>query len=197
MGYTTDFSGEWNVTPHLRMEHKEYLRAFAGTRRMRRDAEKAELLPDPIRIAAGLPIGYEGAYYVGGDGYRGQDRDDSVIDGNDPPGSVSLPVDDFSDIPVRLNREKEINNLGATLGLAQPGLWCQWVPSHDGSFIEWDGGEKFYAYLPWIEYLIDHFIGPWGYKLNGTVEWSGEESSDIGRIRIDNNVVKILHPSWR
>ena len=22
----------------------------------------------------------------------------------------------------------------------QPGFWCQWVPSKDGRFIEWDGG---------------------------------------------------------
>lgn len=29
---------------------------------------------------------------------------------------------------------------------SQPGLWCQWVPSEDGKGIEWDGGEKFYAY---------------------------------------------------
>jgi hypothetical protein len=26
----------------------------------------------------------------------------------------------------------------------QPGLWCQWVPTDDGTGIEWDGGEKFY-----------------------------------------------------
>src|SRR5574337_684850 len=26
----------------------------------------------------------------------------------------------------------------------QPGLWCQWRPTDDGTAIEWDGGEKFY-----------------------------------------------------
>jgi hypothetical protein len=32
-----------------------------------------------------------------------------------------------------------------------PGFWCQWVPSADGCGIEWDGGEKFYAYDKWLQ----------------------------------------------
>src|SRR5262249_21771947 len=55
----------------------------------------------------------------------------------------------------------------------QPGLWCQWQPSEDGQRIEWDGGEKVYDYVPWLEYLIAKFIAPWGYVLNGEVEWGG------------------------
>ena len=42
----------------------------------------------------------------------------------------------------------------------QPGLWCQWVPAVDGTGIEWDGGEKFYAAEEWMRYLIDHFLKP-------------------------------------
>ena len=41
----------------------------------------------------------------------------------------------------------------------QPGLWCQWVPTHDGKFIVWDGNEKFYNSAEWMTYLIEHFIG--------------------------------------
>ena len=41
----------------------------------------------------------------------------------------------------------------------QPGLWCQWRPTEDGSAIEWDGGEKFYDSPEWMKYLIQHFIG--------------------------------------
>ena len=37
----------------------------------------------------------------------------------------------------------------------QPGLWCQWVPTEDKLHIEWDGGEKFYEYIGWIEYIIE------------------------------------------
>jgi len=42
----------------------------------------------------------------------------------------------------------------------QPGLWCQWVPNEDGTAIEWDGGEKFYEYVEWLEYIISNFLEP-------------------------------------
>jgi len=73
----------------------------------------------------------------------------------------------------------------------KPGLYCQWVPNPDGDAIEWDGGEKFYNYIEWIEYLIKHFFEPWGVKLNGEVDWEGEESGDLGKIVIKDNVVQI------
>ena len=72
----------------------------------------------------------------------------------------------------------------------QPGLWCQWVPTEDGNEIEWEGGEKFYDYVEWLEYLIEKILAPRGYTLNGTVFWQGEEDSDRGKIVATNNVVK-------
>lgn len=71
----------------------------------------------------------------------------------------------------------------------QPGLWCQWRPNEDGTEIEWDGGEKFYNYVEWIKYIIEKILAPKKYKLNGEVEWQGEDSRDIGIIVIKNNVV--------
>lgn len=64
----------------------------------------------------------------------------------------------------------------------QPGLWCQWEPSSGGSSIVWNGAEKFYNYLEWLRYLLDHFLLPWGYELTGEVDWSGEDPSDQGKI---------------
>jgi hypothetical protein len=159
MGYTTDFTGAFDIEPTLKSQHKAYLDAFATTRRMARDAVKAELLPDPLRLAAELPIGDEGAYYVGaaGDNF-GQNATDDVLNQNNPP-------------------------------QGQPGLWCQWV-CNENSELEWDGNEKFYDYIEWLEYLVEHFFKPWGYVLNGRVAWSGEEPDDIGVIRVDNNEVK-------
>jgi hypothetical protein len=75
---------------------------------------------------------------------------------------------------------------------SQPSLWCHWVPLGDGRGIEWDGGEKFYSYVEWIEYLIEKVLAPRGYLLNGEVEWSGEDSDDRGLIRIMANVVTVL-----
>ncbi len=75
----------------------------------------------------------------------------------------------------------------------QPALWCKWTPNEDGTAILWDGAEKFYGYVEWIEYLIKHFLAPWGYTLNGSVTWQGEEHGDTGSILITNNEVKIVH----
>lgn len=158
MGYTTYFGGEFFVTPRLAPEHREYLIDFAETRRMKRDATKAALLKDTVRDRAGLAIGKDGGYFVGGGGMCGQEQDASIVDYNAPPEG-------------------------------QPGLWCQWVPSAEGDSILWDDGEKFYAYIDWIEYLVEHFIKPWGYKLNGVVYWTGEDNEDHGMIEIVDNLV--------
>jgi len=71
----------------------------------------------------------------------------------------------------------------------QPGLWCQWIPTEDRTGIEWDGGEKFYDYVKWLRYIIEHFLARWDYVLNGSVTWEGEISGDTGTILVvDNNV---------
>jgi hypothetical protein len=144
----------------LEQRYADYLKKFSRTRRMKRDARKARKMPDPIRVAAGLPLGPQAAYFVGGLGYAGQDRDESVVDGNLPPKD-------------------------------QPGLWCKWAPTEDRSAIAWDGGEKFYDYIPWLRYLMKHFLAPWGYLLNGTVTWQGEREEDQGTIRVSNNAIGV------
>ena len=72
---------------------------------------------------------------------------------------------------------------------SQPGLWCQWIPNHDGTSIEWDEGEKFYNYAEWLVYLIDRVLRPNGYVLNGTVRWRGEDFSDSGELIVEDNVL--------
>lgn len=84
-----------------------------------------------------------------------------------------------------------------------PGSWCQWVPTEDGTGIEWDGTEKFYSYTEWLEYLVEHFLKPWGLVLSGSVVWHGEESGDSGVIYAKDNRVKAVpdevvrqEPDW-
>lgn len=74
----------------------------------------------------------------------------------------------------------------------QPGLWCKWEPSSDDKAIEWNEMEKFYDYVEWLNYLIFHFLKPWGYALNGEVEWNGEGREDIGKIVVEDNIVRAL-----
>lgn len=72
----------------------------------------------------------------------------------------------------------------------QPGLWCQWEVQ-DLNKLEWDGGEKFYNYVEWLQYLITKFFAPWGRVLNGTIEWRGEDWDDTGAIEVTDNIIKI------
>lgn len=157
MGYTTTFEGEFRLDKPLSEAHAKYLRQFARMRRMKRDAAIAETMPDAPRIAVGLPIGVYGSYFVSGVGFAGQDKDDSVLEMNDPPPG-------------------------------QPGLWCQWTPNEAGTAIIWDGGEKFYYYVEWLQYICDHFLKPWGYTLNGFAMWDGEWDDDNGVVVCRNNV---------
>ncbi len=120
MGYTTDFEGKFELNKPLEENHKGYLLAFAGTRRVKRDEKIASTLEDPIRNSVSLPIGKDGSFFVGGKGFCGQDKDESIIDYNNPPSG-------------------------------QPALWCQWIPNELGTVIEWDGNEKFYCYVEWID----------------------------------------------
>jgi hypothetical protein len=159
MGYTTTFKGSFRFDRPLAAAHAAYLRQFAESRRMRRDPAKCERLADPHRLAVGLPVGPEGGYYVGD-----CDRFASQI----ADGSV-----------LDHNRPPE----------GQPGLWCQWVPDEGGDALVWDEGEKFYRYIEWLRYLIEHFLKPWGYVLNGRVTWEGEDSDDVGVLTVTDNVV--------
>lgn len=157
MGYTTEFSGKFELDKPLNEYHLAYLEMFNETRRMKRDVDK---LDGSILEDVGLPLGTEGEYYVVDDGNFGQTRDDSIVDYNYPPRT-------------------------------QPGLWCGWRPNEEGTAIEWDGGEKFYYYIQWIEYIIGNFISRWGYTLNGTVKWTGEDIHDIGIITVENNKISV------
>ena len=107
-----------------------------------------------------------------------------------PSFDPSKPMDNWNN---RWQKWQLLKDKAHGMGIMVPGLWCQWRPNESGTTIEWDGGEKFYEYVAWIEYLITHFLGPWGYKLEGEVYWDGEESGDQGLIEIRDNVVKVKH----
>lgn len=87
MGYSTYYEGIFTLDRSLTIEQAVYLKKFAETRRVKRNAEIAVKFPDPERLAVNLPIGEEGAYFVGGFGHAGQDGDESVTNGNSPPSS--------------------------------------------------------------------------------------------------------------
>lgn len=88
--------------------------------------------------------------------------------------------------------------------VGQPGLWCQWVPTPDGTALVWDQGEKFYCADEWMAYLIDHFLKPnavvketglfdffQDHILSGVVLAQGEEVDDRWTLTVVNNEMAV------
>jgi hypothetical protein len=40
----------------------------------------------------------------------------------------------------------------------------------------------------WLRYIIDHFLKPWGYTVDGLVSWENRYAS--GRVKAYKNIVK-------
>ena len=193
MGYTTYFNGSFKLSRPATEEEMDYINRIASTRRMQRDVNKLMELHkgehgNPFakdKTNADEVYGFKGEYFAKDDGRMGQTEDETVIDGNAASGEVAWR-DYNGDWDLRTKLETEIN---ADI-IKQPGLWCQWR-LEDESTLAWDGGEKFYSYIEWLQYLTIHFFEPWGIKLNGEVTWEGEESGDVGKIVVTDNVVEV------
>lgn len=184
MGYTTDFYGVWEVTPALTRSQADYLRAFAWGRRVTWNPVTLEGVADPIREAVGLPIGHQGRYFTGHIRINPDKQPWEYGYLTDAPGWGSHRGQRQGDWPVKPVLDEPPKG--------EPGYWCQWQPSDDGHYIEWDQGEKFYAYVEWIDYLMQHFFKRWGVVLDGEIEWIGEDASeDQGCIRIKDNQIEV------
>ena len=71
MGYTTDFSGRFELNKQLSPKMKQYLILFNETRRMQRNTDEV--------------FGVQGEFFVFGGGSFGQDREPNIVDYNEPP----------------------------------------------------------------------------------------------------------------
>jgi len=86
MGYTTDFSGRFELNKELSPKMAKFLNLFNETRRMKRNTDEV--------------FGIEGEFFVFGSGSYGQDNEPNVIDFNEPPTTQPslwnkwLPTDD-------------------------------------------------------------------------------------------------------
>lgn len=159
MGYTTDFNGAFKFDKPVDEKLKNYVNRFSSTRRMSRDVEKIKEIYPHWK-----ELCFNGELGVQGEYFA--------------------PVDDdfgqtYDDSIIHYNMPPQ----------TQPGLWCQWIISDDGKYLEWDEGEKFYHYVEWLQYLIDNFFLPSGYHLSGSVVYQRENSNDVGTIAIDGDWV--------
>jgi hypothetical protein len=85
----------------------------------------------------------------------------------------------------------------------QPGLWCNWEATPDGTGIRWNGAEKFYYAAEWMTYLIDHFLKPaahaqghpgfekftFDHTVTGLIKAQGDEPDDTWDLVVDDNEV--------
>jgi len=93
----------------------------------------------------------------------------------------------------------------------QPGLWCQWTPTEDGKYIEWDGAEKFYCSAEWMWYIIQNFLKPdpvaktrfpkqfaflKGHICDGEIEAQGEDNEDRWNLVVKDNEVFVEQAHW-
>ncbi len=75
---------------------------------------------------------------------------------------------------------------------------CYWVPTKDGKAITSNNDSlSFYDFGDWLVRLIEHFLKPWGYTLNGSVRWQGAEVNDTGTLICRGNAVTMLQDKDR
>lgn len=71
MGYTTDFMGRFELNKPLQPKIKQFLEKLGESRRMKRNVDEA--------------YGIDGEFYVFGEGFCGQDREENIVDYNQQP----------------------------------------------------------------------------------------------------------------
>ncbi len=75
--------------------------------------------------------------------------------------------------------------------------------SEDREFILPEQDESRHGFRMWLRLLIEHYLAPRGYVLEGEVTWEGEDRDDCGTIFITDNQVEAVDdlifnagPSW-
>ena len=69
-----------------------------------------------------------------------------------------------------------------------PGFYCQWVFNRETCTIEWDGGEKFYEYIQWLQFVFEK-CDELNLSANGKISWQGDNYQDQGEIIVEKNLI--------
>jgi hypothetical protein len=75
--------------------------------------------------------------------------------------------------------------------------------SEDREFIVPEEDESRHGFRLWLKLVIEHYLAPRGYVLNGEVTWEGEDRDDSGTIFVKDNQIEAVDdlifnagPSW-
>ena len=55
-------------------------------------------------------------------------------------------------------------------------VYMDWIISQNRKCLKWNGMEKFYGYVEYLQLLLDAIFIPLGYVLNGKIYYQGEDS---------------------
>jgi hypothetical protein len=98
---------------------------------------------------------------------------------------------------IALSRPLTLAEAGMWLGWADnqesvprpcPDSYLQWIPIASLDALIWDGGEKFYNYIEWLQWICTWLRGL-GIDSNGRIAWDGEEQGDVGMLVVGHGVV--------
>jgi hypothetical protein len=168
--------GKLKISKTLKGNHFRYLQAFHSTKRISRSVQDLEDIPDPIRVNVGLPLGEECSFFVG-----------------------------------RFSRASSIDHKICPTG--QPSNWCPFYPEYNGNYLAVNplapdlrqGAFKFsnaevLEVHNWLEYIINNFMSPWGYYLDGRLQikshnnyyLSDHQHDTIIIFNVKNNNISLL-----
>ena len=97
-------------------------------------------------------------------------------------------LDQFDSLMKRVYKARHGGNIHVYTGC--PNLYLQWCFDRETCKIMWDGREKFYEYVEWME-LICKWACDLDLSLEGKILWRGEHISDMGVIIVEQNSVRL------
>jgi hypothetical protein len=72
------------------------------------------------------------------------------------------------------------------------GYSCDWELNDDLRSITWNGMEKFYDYVEWMQHIVDSLKSEFDVDVTGTVYYWGESHDDHGVLKVvDGKVLQI------
>lgn len=148
--YLIQYFGQFKLNKSLSIKHSLFLRDFSKTRHYQRVWDDYE---------------NNGKWFLDPDGKLAPKWTDPIVSKI----FFTKSKNEFDKISKHfLEKYGCINYNEPTIGM--PSLYCHWVPTDDNTGICWNGQEKFYDGHRWLKYIVDEFLKPWGYVLNGKIK---------------------------
>ena len=179
MSNMTNLYGHFVLDRPLTAEQIAYLEHFLQMKRYIWDEAFIQGFPDPLREAVSLPVGLQGMYFTG--------CNDQTFDALQP-GIIRDYFDPFK-VPYEPEEVQQEVKARYPLVLALPRGHAPWGPTADDMGMSGDRVDNWREPVAWLQFLLDHFLLPWGYELKGEVVYKTFEGEE-GRFVVRDNRVR-------